>query len=88
MQLTSTLLVAFAALTTALPADTTPAHSLVQRDDPACGYFIDAYLPNNRNGILGGNRHCYNLKQGSAQPNEQSLYWVYMEGPCLWCDVF
>jgi hypothetical protein len=77
---------AMATLATCLPTDATPAHQLVQRDGPKCGFaFAKGYSENTRD-VLGDGTDCKKLSDLDAESLEFSV--VFTEPKCQWCDTF
>jgi hypothetical protein len=76
---------AMATLATCLPTDATPAHQLVQRDGPKCGFVLGkgTTVPKD---VLGGGTQCNNLVDIDAESLEFKI--VFTEPKCEWCETF
>jgi hypothetical protein len=80
---------AMATLATCLPTDDIPAHQLVQRDDPICGWAYQKSHNIEYADIPGGNSTCLNFSNTTVTDFDGDNYIVaFNSTKCEWCEIF
>jgi hypothetical protein len=87
---------AIATLATALPTDATPAHQLVRREDPICGFVSQAGTEAGTGTVpkIYGGGKCFTFSEEFHDATtghvskDQKYVVVFKDSGCEWCETF